>query len=131
MPFLLLLLSFSLSLQAQEGNQKQNMSVKLEQEPYFPKGESALYQYFFENIKYSDEAVNNELKGTVILGFDVETDSTLSNIGIIQGVGYGVDDQIVALMKPLKYAPSIQNGFKLKMNMILNIPVRAPKKQTN
>lgn len=128
---LLLIVMLPFSGFSQGNGKSQNMTVTLEQEPYFPAGENALYRYFYDNLKYSDEAKAAELKGIIILGFDVETDSTLSNIGVIQGIGYGIDEQIVLLMKPLKYAPSIQNGFKLKMNMILNIPIRAPKKVEN
>jgi hypothetical protein len=52
-------------------------------------------------------------------------DSTLSEISVLSGVGYGVDQEIVRLLAPLKYAPAIVNGEKTKMNVIITINITA------
>ncbi|MCX6272354.1 MAG: energy transducer TonB [Bacteroidetes bacterium] len=110
-------------------NDKQNMPVVLEQEAYYPAGMPALYKYFRDNITYTREAIEMKITGEVMVSFDVLTDSTLLDITLLSGVGYGIDEQVVGLFKPLKYAPSIQNGVKLKMNVIVTIPVRAKAKE--
>lgn len=109
-------------------NDKQNMEVVLEREPAFPGGERALYQYFYDSLNYSDEAITLKIEGEIMASFDVLPDSSLSNIQIISGLGYGIDEDFSRLLKKLKYLPSIQNGTPLKANVILTMPLRARKK---
>lgn len=108
-------------------NDKQNMEVVLEREPAFPGGERALYQYFYDSLNFSEEAIALRIEGEIMASFDVMPDSTLSNVQIISGLGYGIDEAFTQLLKKLKYLPSIQNGTPLKANVILSIPVRARK----
>ncbi len=110
---------------SQEYNNAQNIKVVQEQEAYYPKGEQALFIYFYENIKYSKEAIDNKANGEVMLSFFVEADSSITNVQIFSNIGYGIDQQAVELLKKLKYAPSIQNGVKLRQNVMLSIPIRA------
>jgi len=115
----------ALSASAQEYNDKQNMEVVMQQDAYYPAGEMALYKYMFMNVKYSDEAKDNDVEGDVMTSFSVGIDSTVSNIIIIKGVGFGVDEEIKRILKDMKFAPAIQNGEKTKMNLMFNFPVRA------
>ena len=115
----------ALSASAQEYNDKQNMEVIMQQDAYYPAGEMALYKYMFMNVKYSDEAKDNDVEGDVMTSFSVGIDSTVSNIIIIKGVGFGVDEEIKRILKDMKFAPAIQNGEKTKMNLMFNFPVRA------
>jgi hypothetical protein len=109
-------------------NNKQNMEVVLEREPAFPKGESALYKYFYDSLNFTQEAINFKIDGEVMASFDVLPDSSLSNVLIISGLGYGIDEEFIRLLKQLRYSPSIQNGVPLKANVIITLPVRARKK---
>lgn len=115
----------ALTASAQEYNDKQNMEVVMQQDAYYPAGEMALYKYIFMNVKYSDEAKDNDVEGDVMTSFSVGIDSTVSNIIIIKGVGFGVDEEIKRILKDMKFAPAIQNGEKTKMNLMFNFPVRA------
>jgi protein TonB len=102
-----------------------NFNAVTQQEPYYAAGDKVLFTYFYENIKYSDEAKAKNVSGNVMISFDVMPDSTLSNIFILSGVGFGIDEEIVKLLTPLKYIPGIQSGEKVKMNVILTVPVKA------
>jgi len=84
-----------------------------------------LVMFFYKNITYSEEAIAKKISGNVMLSFDVLPDSTISNIAVLSNVGYGLEEQVVKLITPLKYAPGIQNGEAMKMNVILSVPVRA------
>lgn len=110
---------------AQDYSDKQNMEVIMQQDAYYPKGEMALYKHIFMNVKYSEEAKNVDLEGEVMASFNVEPDSVVSNIIVIKGVGYGVDEEIKRLLSIMKFAPAIQNGEKTKMNLMFNFPIRA------
>ena len=108
-----------------------NFKINYNQEAHYPGGEQAFYTYIFSNIQYSDEAKQNKMSGSVLISFDVLTDSTLTNFVILSSPGFGVDQEIIRLLKPLKFAPALAAGQVIKQNMMLSIPVRAGVGSTN
>ncbi|MGZ4118628.1 MAG: energy transducer TonB [Bacteroidia bacterium] len=104
---------------------KQNIKIVTNTEPTFPKGDNELYQYVMMNVKYSEEAKKKYIQGEVTLSFDVRADSVVSNVVIISGVGYGVDEEVKKLVQSLKFAPAVQNGMTVKMNTMYTFPVKA------
>lgn len=117
---------FSASGFAQETKtDKQNKQVVTDAEPSFPKGDNELYQYILYNLNYSEESKKKYVEGEVTLSFDVKADSTVSNVMLISGVGYGIDDEVKALVGKLKFIPGVQNGFPIKMNTMYSFPVKA------
>jgi len=103
-------------------NNSQNMAVIVQQQAEYPKGEKALYEFIYINLKFP--STKGELvSGDVFLSFDVMPDSSLVNFVFISKVGYGIDEEIEKLLKPLKYRPSIQNGILVKQNVMLSIPI--------
>lgn len=120
---LLVLVSFSFIGFSQ--TDKQNITVITNTEPVFPKGDQELYNYVFSNINYSEEAKKKYLEGEVTLSFDVKTDSTVANMVVISGVGYGVDEEVKRIVQKLKFAPAKQNGMLVKMNTMYTFPIKA------
>ena len=104
---------------------KQNIQVVTNSEPSYPKGDNELYTYVMYNVKYSDEAKKKYIEGEVTLSFDVKTDSTVTNISVISGVGYGVNEAVKNLVQKLKFSPGKQNGVAIKMNTMYTFPVKA------
>lgn len=117
--------SFSQENQQNKNPYDVNFTFNTDQQPYYPAGEIALYTYFYNTIKYGEQAVANKINGEVMVSFYVMSDSTLSEINVLSGVGYGIDEEVVRVLAPLKYAPGIVDGEKVKMNVILYVPVRA------
>ncbi len=104
---------------------KQNSIVVTNTEPSYPKGDNELYMYIMYNVNYSEESKKKYIEGEVTLSFDVKADSTVSNIVLISGVGYGVDDEVKKLIQKSKFIPAVQNGFPVKMNTMYSFPVKA------
>ncbi len=103
----------------------QNMEVVMDREAFFPKSQEYLYDYFFYHIRYGEEAIQNEVTGEVLLSFIVNMDSTISEIMVVKGVGYGIDEKVIEAIKPLKFAPATLNGIFVNSSMMMAIPVRA------
>lgn len=95
------------------------------QDAFYPKGEQSLYTYIMYNVKYSEESKKKYIEGNVSLSFDVMPDSTIKNAKIISDVGYGVGEEVKKLVEKLKFAPAIQMGMKVKMNLIMDFPIKA------
>ena len=106
-------------------NDKQNIAVVTEQEPFYPKGDWELYKYVLNEVKYSDEAKQKFIEGEVMLSFDVLPDSTISNTNVISGVCCCINEEVQRVVKTLKFAPAMQNGIKMRMNVMMNFPVKA------
>ncbi|NVO01255.1 MAG: TonB family protein [Bacteroidetes bacterium] len=111
------------SLFSQDYKDPGNMQVSAK-DAHYEKGDVALYNYVYEKIKFSKEAIANKPAGDVMISFDVESDSTLTGFKVVSGIGYGVDEEIVKVLKTLKFVPSIQNGFPIKMNLMYTFPIR-------
>lgn len=103
---------------------KQNMQITT-QDAFYPKGDQALFTYIMYNVKYSEEAKQKYIEGNVSLSFDVMPDSTVKNVNIISDPGYGVGEGVKKLVEQLKFAPAIQMGMKVKMNLMMDFPVKA------
>ena len=101
------------------------MKVVTTQEAHHPKGEQWLYIHIMYDLKYSEEAKKKYAEGEVTVKFDVNTDSTISDCKVISGVGYGIDEEVVKMLQVLRFAPAIQNGVRVKTNMMMTFPVKA------
>ena len=120
--FLLMFIAFSVAGIAQD---KQNIKVVTSTEPSYPGGDNVLYSYVMNNLKYPDEAIKKYISGEVMVSFDVKADSVVSNVIVISGVGYGVDEEVKKLIQTLKFIPAVQNGVVVKMNTMYTFPVKA------
>ena len=106
-----------------QSNDPQNMQVTVNQEPHYPAGDAALYQLIYSKLKYPEKPKGTLINGPVILYFDVLPDSSLSNIIIMQGIDDYIDQQIVNIIKPLKFVPSVQNNTAVKMNVMYTVQI--------
>ena len=123
--YIVLIILLSGLIGSAQNSDPQNMKVVTSTEPSFPKGDQALFTYVYMNLKYPEDAIKKYVEGEVTLSFDVNKDSTVSNLMLISGVGHGVDDELKKLVQKLKFIPAIQNGHAVKMNTMYSFPIKA------
>ncbi len=119
------LFSFSGQAQTKPVTPSQNMKVETTREAEYSGGDEALFNYLFNNIKYSDDAKKNKAEGEVTVSFFVEADGAVSNVKIIKDVGFGCGEAVKEALLKVKYAPAMVNGTVMKSKLLLNVPVRA------
>ena len=102
-----------------------NFPINYNQDAHYPKGDTALMLYFFKNVKYTDDAVKNNVTGTAIFSFTVMPDSSVSDIVPLSNIGYSLETQIADLIKKLRYAPAIINGALYPSTLIINIRINS------
>lgn len=56
-------------------------------------------KYIKNNMQLSDEATNRSIKGKVIVQFKINRNGTLSDFKIIEGLGYGLEQEAIRLLK--------------------------------
>ncbi len=93
-----------------------------EVKPEFPGGMPALYQYLADNIIYTDEAKRRGIKGKLYVYFVVEADGSLSNIDIVRGLGYGLDEAVLEVIRNMPpWKPGMQGNIKARVPMTLPV----------
>jgi len=89
-------------------------------EPYG--GASAWAKFLQKHLKYPEMAADASMQGKVFVSFIVEKDGHLSNFMIDRGMGYGMDEEALRVLKLAPaWKPGIQNGQPVRVKF--NIPI--------
>ncbi|MBX7224016.1 MAG: energy transducer TonB [Blastocatellia bacterium] len=60
--------------------------------------------------KYTVEARENKIQGTVVLSVEFRADGTVGDIRVIRGLGFGLDEKAVEAARLTRFRPAVQNG---------------------
>jgi protein TonB len=90
--------------------------------PEFPGGMQAMYNYITNNLQYPKLAKESNRTGRVMLSFVVNADGSISDIKIMEGIGFGCDDEAMRVVSEMPtWRPGIQNGTQVPVRLILPI----------
>jgi TonB family protein len=59
---------------------------------------------------YTEDARQNEVQGTASVRVMFLADGEIGNVSVINGLGYGLDDQVILAAKGIKFEPQKSNG---------------------
>ena len=90
--------------------------TKVEIESLYPGGPGAWLRYLNKNLHYPDDAINNEIQGTVVVQFIVDKDGNVSDVTAISGPESGGlrEEAVRVIKKSGKWTPAVQNGRQVK-----------------
>lgn len=95
----------------------------------FPGGQSAMIKWMCNNIRYPQEAVENNIQGRVVVKFIIEKDGYVSNIEISKGVNPLLDAEACRLVSKMpRWIPGEDHGervrtcFYLPVNFQFSVP---------
>lgn len=109
------------STSATEENKKDHFLV-VDVMPQFPGGEAALYRFLQGSIKYPAVAEAGKIQGRVVCQFDVNTDGTISNIQIVQGVHPSLDSEAIRVIQSMpRWVPGKRKEKPVKVRFTLPI----------
>ncbi len=101
---------------------------KVETEPSFPGGISAIFTHIAKNMRYPLIAAENGIQGKVIVSFVIEKNGSISNVIVTKGVNPDLDKEAVRVVKTLpKFSsPGKINGKpkRTKMNLPVNFRLK-------
>lgn len=96
--------------------------VSIEKQPEFPGGIAKFYKYLGGAIKYPALAQDRNIQGKVFLSFVVEKSGLLSDIQITRGLGSGIDEEAIRVLKESpRWNPGIQNGLAVRVKYNINV----------
>jgi len=88
--------------------------TKLEIESEFPGGSAAWMRYLNKNFRYPQDAIDNEIQGTVVVQFIVDKEGNVSDVEAVSGPSELRDEAVRVIKKSGKWTPAIQNGRQVK-----------------
>ena len=88
--------------------------TKVEIESDYPGGQGAWLRYLQKNLQYPQDAIDNEIQGTVTVQFIVDKEGAVSDVEAISGPNELRGEAIRVIKKSGKWEPAVQNGRKVK-----------------
>lgn len=97
----------------------------VEEQPEFPGGNSKMYEYLRNNIKYPPMASESGIQGTVYVQFVVSKNGSIEDIKVLRGIGGGCDEEAVRVVKVMpNWTPGKQRGKAVNVRFTLDIKFR-------
>ena len=88
--------------------------TKVEIESEYPGGASAWQRYLNKNLRYPQDAIDNEVQGTVVVQFIVDKAGVVSDVEAISGPKELRDEAVRVIKKSGQWTPAVQNGRQVK-----------------
>lgn len=70
---------------------------------YYEGGQEAMYAFIDKQINYPVLAKRNRIQGTCIVSFTLNTDGTMTGIKLVKGVGGGLGEEALRVVRLLKF----------------------------
>ena len=122
--FLIMLLAFvSVNAYSQSDDADNDVYNMVDQSAKFQDGYNSIIKFVQENIKFPAEAKENNVHGKLMVSVVVEKDGSLSDITVKKGLGYGLDEEIVRIIKMMpKWQPAQHKGKTVRQTQTIVIP---------
>lgn len=94
-----------------------------------PEGFRSVNTYLMHLMKYPEMAVRNNISGTVVLDFVIETNGLASNIRIRESVGGGCDQEAIRILEQLRWTPGRKAEVSVRTHADIEIAFQLNKHQ--
>lgn len=99
-------------------NRKPESFIK---QPTYQGGQKALNEFIAAHLQYPQEALDNNIQGTVSVDFDIDVFGKVINAKVKHGLGYGCNEEAVRLVKLLQFSKRKYQGMHVVFHRNLNI----------
>lgn len=95
----------------------------VDQKPTYPGGDNAMMKFLASNVRYPSQAVNNGLKGTVFVQFNINPDGAISDVTTVnKEIGGGLEEEAMRVVKNMpKWNPGKDKGEAVRVRFVLPI----------
>ncbi|GHN00206.1 collagen-binding protein [Cytophagales bacterium WSM2-2] len=85
-------------------------------------GRRAFSKYLDTNVRYTEEALKNNVKGKVKVEFDLHSDGSFDGYRVVKSLGHGCDEELIRLIKDgPKWLPTTENGKPVESKVIVGL----------
>lgn len=100
----------------------------VEQMPEYIGGQNEMFRYIKENLKYPEEALEEEREAKVYVKFVVDENGIITNVSSVRLAGYGFDEEAIRVVESMpEWKPGKQNGKAVKVHFQIPIYFSIPK----
>jgi TonB family protein len=121
----LALLFTSLTLYGQQDSVRNPKALEvfdIEKAPEFPGGEKAMMQFLYDHIKYPKLALENMVKGTVVISFVIDRDGSITDSYILKDIGAGCGSEALRVVNSMPtWIPGHAKGGPVRVKYSLPI----------
>lgn len=97
--------------------------VAIELKPVYPGGESEMYKYIGETIRYPERAKDINVSGIVYVSFVIDEFGRVVDAKVERGIGSGCDEEALRVIKGMKrWKPGKQAGRPVRVKF--HIPIQ-------
>lgn len=82
----------------------------------------------YKKLVYPKAAIENKIEGMVKIQIFIEKNGEVSSAQVIEGIGYGCDENARLSVYYTRFKPGLQKGKRVKVQMILPIEFKLDKK---
>jgi TonB family protein len=94
--------------------------------PEFPGGKEAFKNYIKSNLKYPEQARENNIEGTVLLSAEIDDNGDVLQVKVEKSVGYGCNEEAIRLLENVKFGKVKNRGRRVKTWKKFKIPFKLP-----
>lgn len=105
-----------------DSNQNDRPYTTVETMPRYPEGETAMYKFIGDNLKYPESAVKENVEGRVIIRFVIDKEGNVKEPNVIRGIHPDCDAEAIRVVSMMpKWTPGKQNGKDVSVYFTLPI----------
>ncbi len=95
--------------------------------PEYPGGKKAMNEFIRKNLKYPEEALKKKIEGKVHLSYTINFKGKVEHIKILNGLGYGCDEEAIRIVKLLEFTSPKNRGMRVSGRKKITINFKLPK----
>jgi len=94
----------------------------VEKMPEFAGGQAAMLRYLRDHLRYPRQALSAGMDGRVFLSFVVGADGRISDVQVLKGLGYGLDEEAQRVVRQMPaWTPGYQSQHAVAVRFTLPI----------
>ena len=95
--------------------------------PEFPKGNKAVLDFIYDNLKYPSDALEKGIQGRVIVGVVIDENGSVAQPKILKSISPSLDKEALRIVSIMpKYKPGTQDGVPVKVRCTIPIYFKLP-----
>lgn len=94
--------------------------------PRYHGGDEALKKFIADHLKYPADALKAKVEGEVEVSYNVNGLGLISKIKILKSLGHSCDEEVVRLVKMLKFEKAYNKGRSVTSHKKLKVDFKLP-----
>lgn len=94
----------------------------IEKEPEYPGGQTAMYKFLVDNIKFPEIALDNRIQGKIYVQFTIDSTGDIKNVKILKGVHSSLDKEVIRAIQMMPCWQPAQRGNEY-INVTYTVPI--------